>query len=272
MRVKILGAGVGAFHYLPDWHGNRYPPAFLVEWGKGEKLLFDCSQAVDQRLESVGVDYASIHHVAISHAHPDHCVLIPFIQSVYLKGLWGGEPFRNNQLCIYGPDSLIENIPTLWNVYIPDREGKYFDWPRLELIPVSTGEKKYTFGDAFLSARPTYHAFGKCDAVAYRLETPEGIMAYSGDTGDCAGVREIARDADLFICEASARVGDFTSPKSYGHLNPYTVGDIAKNANVKKVVLFHYTGFDNDDEIIDDVKKAGFKGEVTMGKDFQEIS
>jgi ribonuclease BN (tRNA processing enzyme) len=272
MKITILGAGGAASHYLPGKKTNMYPPAFLIQWGAGEKILFECSQAADIRLEMAGVDYASIHHIAISHPHPDHCVPIPFIMAVFTKGLWGGEQFKNNGLTFYGPDHLIKNIPALWNVYLADKEGKYPEWPKLALIPMSREKKKLKVGTGFLSAKPVYHSFGKADALAYRLETPEGIVAYSGDTGDCTGIREIAKDADVFICEANARIGDFKDAQVYGHLNPYVVGDIAKRANVKKVILFHYIGYDSDVEMINEVKRAGFTGEVIPGKDLQKIS
>lgn len=271
MKLTILGAGGAASHYLPGKDINKYPPAFLIQWGKDEKLLFECSAGVDERLEMMGVDYASIHHVAISHPHPDHCVPIPFIMAVFTKGLWGGERFKNKELTFYGPNYLIKNIPTLWNVYCADKDGKYPEWPELHFVPMSTGNKIQKIGTAFLSAKKVYHAFGKADAVAYRLKTPEGIIAYSGDTGDCEGIREVAKNTDLFICDANARIGDFTDSQAYGHLNPFNAGKIAKQANVKRIVLFHHTGFDSDEDLINNVKNAGFTGEIIVGKDLQEI-
>jgi ribonuclease BN (tRNA processing enzyme) len=272
VKIFILGAGVGGSHYLSGKTLNQYPPAFLIEWGKGNKLLFDCSQGVQNRLEKMGFDYASVHHVAISHPHPDHCAPIHFIQSVFLKGLWGGEQFINKELFLYGPDYLIENIPTLWNIYVADRQGAYLDWPHLHLVPVSKGIKTYQVFDAILSSQKVYHAFGRCDAVAYRLETPEGVIAYSGDTGECEGIRRICQNADLFVCEASGRVGDAKIAKEYGHLDPFTIGDIAKSSKVKKLILFHYTGQDSDEAMIQEIRRAGFLGEIIVGKDFQEVS
>jgi ribonuclease BN (tRNA processing enzyme) len=270
MKVTILGAGVAASDYLQDKKLNRYPPAFLITWGKEGKLLFDCSAGVDRRLEQAGYDYASIQHIAISHPHPDHAAPIHFYQSVFCKGLWGG--IKNPELTFYGPDYLIENFNTLWKIYTPNEEGNYFEWPKLTLQPMSAGNKSYDVYDGMLTARKVYHAYGKCDAVSYRLETPEGIIAYSGDTGDCDGIREIVKNADIFLCEASARIGDFTSPKEYGHLNPFVAADIAQRGNVKKIIFFHYTGHDSDEEMIKDARKAGFTGDVICGKDFQDIS
>lgn len=269
MKITILGAGVAASDYLKGDNVNRYPPGFLVTWGEDNQLLFECSTGIDRRLEDAGYDYADIHSIAISHPHPDHCAPIHFYQSVFCKGVFGGT--KNQQLTFYGPDYLIDNFDTNFSLYVPDWETKRFEYPAVELVAMSQGDKVISIGDGKLSAKKVYHAWGKCDAVSYRLETPEGIVAYSGDTGDCEGIRAIAQGADVLICEASARIGDMDSPKGYGHLTPSVVGEIAKEAGVKKIILFHYTGLDSDEAMIEEVKRVGFTGDVIAGKDFQEI-
>jgi ribonuclease BN (tRNA processing enzyme) len=69
MKLTILGSGTDASQ-LPGIP-NRFPPGFLVEWDN-EKILFECSEGIRFRLEQIGIDYASIRHLAISHSHPDH--------------------------------------------------------------------------------------------------------------------------------------------------------------------------------------------------------
>ena len=270
MNIVVLGAGVAASHYKKGSDTNIYPPGFLVQWGEGEQLLFECSEGVRFRLEKMGIDYASIEHVAVSHAHPDHYAPLHLVQSLYCKGLWSDTGYGTQSFTLYGPDELIADFPTLWNIHLPQKEGYYpgFD---LGLVPLSDGISRQ-IGTASLQAAPVYHGFGKCPAVAYRLQTPEGIVAYSGDTGMCAGITTIAKGADIFICEASAKVGDTTSATEYGHLDPATVGNIAKDAGVKTLLLFHYTGLDTDDAIRASVREAGFRGELILGKDLTRLS
>lgn len=270
MKIIVLGAGVTTSHYLPEQNFNLWPPAFFVTWDN-EALLLDCSQAVQQRLEHMGIDHSKIHHIAITHPHPDHCAPIHFLQSTYVKGLYG-EQFKNKHLTFYGPDYLIDNFQTLWNIHLPERINQYFDWPKLSLMAMSKGDKSITIGSGVLTAKKVYHGWGRCDAVAYRLETPRASIAYSGDTGDCDGVRQIAKNADLFICECSGRVGDSLSKSEYGHLDPYTIGDIAAQATVKKLVLSHYTGLDSNEAVINEIQRAGYRGEITFAKDFSTIS
>jgi hypothetical protein len=42
-----------------------------------------------------------------------------------------------------------------------------------------------------------------CDAYAVRVEHGGRSLAYSGDTGPCAGLVEAARGADVLLCEAT---------------------------------------------------------------------
>jgi ribonuclease Z len=127
-------------------------------------------------------------------------------------------------------------------------------------------------GNAKLKAFSVYHGNGKVDALAFRLETTAGKFAYSGDTGDCEGIRTACQDADIFVCEASARINDTTYHLNYGHLTPQQAGEIAKQGGVKKLILVHYQGFDSDEDMIKEVEATGFKGEVQVGKDFQTVN
>ena len=265
MKLTILGSGTDASQ-IPGIP-NRYPPGFLVEWDQ-EKVLFDCSEGVRFRLEKVGVDYASIRHLAISHSHPDHYALPQFLQSVWNKGLWGGKHFTDHDLHIYGPKELVADYKKLWHMYHPDFDN-VLPLPRLKFHEMSDSES-FEVSGAKLTAEKVHHGFGKLDAVGFRLEHGGSVFAYSGDTGECEGVGKIAQDADVFVCEASSKIGEDNS-REYGHLNPFQVGNIAKQARVKKLVLFHYSGLDPDDKIIAECRRSGYKGEIVIGKDFEEF-
>ncbi len=268
MKLTILGSGTCGSQ-LPGVP-NRYPPAFVMEFD-GEKILFDCSEGVRFRLEQAGFYYADIHHIAISHPHPDHNALVHYVQSICCWNVWAGP--ENKQIDVYAPAQLIDDFPQVWKAYTPDDpERKLHHWPNLTFhkMPDADGNA-VCIGSGKLTAVPVYHGFGKTDAVAFRLETASGVFAYSGDSGECEGIRRVAKDADLFLCEASARIGDLKNPIQYGHLHPRLVGEIAQEAQVKKVVFFHYTGLDDDAAIIADCRAAGFEGEIVCGKDFQVL-
>ncbi len=270
MKVTILGSGT-CTSQLPNIE-NRYPPAFLVEVGE-KKVMFDCSEAVRFRLEKMGYDFEDIHHVALSHTHPDHCAIFHYIQAVFVKGLWGGEDCKNEYLNIYCPQQVVDEFDNMWNFHFPEVANERWEWPKINLHPMTDGnEQVQKIEDGMvLKGRSVYHGFGKVDAIAYRLEAEGKVFAYSGDTGKCEGIKEVVKDADFFICECSSRVGDFEGSTGYGHLNPYEAGELAKQGGVKEMVLVHYTGFDTDDEIMKECRRSGYEGKLMVGKDFQQF-
>ncbi|MBI4272355.1 MBL fold metallo-hydrolase [Candidatus Uhrbacteria bacterium] len=265
MKLTILGAGAGAC--VPGTSTeNLYPPAFLVEWDD-QKILFDCSEGVRFRLEKAGHLLETIHHLAISHSHADHFAPLPFLLGIFLKGQWGGEKARNEALNIYCPDAIAKDFPVLWGIHW--KKMDYHSFPKLQFHSMSKKEDPIVIGNALLFSNSAYHSYGNLDALCYRFETPSGVFVYSGDTGDCEGVRIACKDADFFVCESSARLTDSSMATQYGHLNARQAGEIAKSSGVKHLILFHYSGLDSDDALIDAVKESGFAGRLTVGKDSQ---
>jgi ribonuclease BN (tRNA processing enzyme) len=57
---------------------------------------------------------------------------------------------------------------------------------------------------------------------------------YSGDTDESDSLAELARGADLLVCEAS---NPFKVP---GHLTPAEAGRLAARAGVKRLLLTHF--------------------------------
>lgn len=267
MKITILGSGVAAAQLpgIPD----RFPPAYVVEVA-GEVVLFDCGEGTRFRLAAAGFEYAALKHIAISHSHPDHNALINLLQSTYCHGLWDATKPRNAVWNIYCPEHMVVNFPAVWNYYLPDQAGELYEFPKLQWHAMSAGPAPIALnGFLRLSAQPVYHGQGRTDAVAFRLESPDGVFAYSGDSGDCTGLRTVAQGADIFVCEASARIGDEQASAGFGHLTPYGAGKIAKEVEVKKLILVHYQGFDSNDAMLADCRRSGFEGEIAIGQDGQ---
>ncbi len=75
------------------------------------------------------------------------------------------------------------------------------------------------------------------DAFAFRLEHGGRSLVYSGDTGESAELVELARDTDLFLCEAAYLDGRDTYRAV--HLNGREAGEHATAAGARKLVLTH---------------------------------
>lgn len=95
-------------------------------------------------------------------------------------------------------------------------------------ITIEVGNMKVTF----------YEGDHQIPTHAVRVESPEGIFAYSGDSRPCDGLLEAAHGADLFLCEASALEAHATEAAK-GHLTARQAGLIAAGAGAKRLVLTH---------------------------------
>lgn len=264
MKLHVLGSGVAASQL--EGIPNRYPPGYVVKWGNNT-LLLECSEAVRFRLEEMGFDYGKIEHLAISHSHPDHYALPQFMIARYCKKLWSAKNDDEITLQVYCPDSIAKDFFELCRLYVPDEQNGAIFRQHLNLHSMSSPGKSISIGGGTLTAEKVRHGFGNVEALAFRLETPEGIFVYSGDTGECSGIRNIVKGADTFLCECSSQIGNNKSPVEYGHLNPRLAGDIAKEGGIRKLVLTHYTGLDSDKEIIQDCRQSGYEGDLDIAKD-----
>lgn len=262
MKVILLGTGIGTsgLPKVPD----RFPPGMLVDSG-GELFLFDCSEGIRFRIAQAGYDFTNIRHIAISHQHSDHNVLQPFLLAVHARGEIEG---KRHEITIYSSEQVMQALSqeqhAHWQDYV-------FECVEVNFDVMADGESRL-IGNDRLIVRAVYHQYGKIDARAFRLETPKSVFVYSGDTGWCKGIREIAREADVFICEASVNLGEEYYEGGWGHLSAFQAGEIAREAKVKTLILTHYTGLDSDEKLIRACRKAGFKGKVVVGKDFQPFT
>ncbi len=81
------------------------------------------------------------------------------------------------------------------------------------------------------------------EAYAVRVDAPDGTLVYSGDTGPCAALTELARGADVLVAEATFADPIDTpgapAPPAGLHLTGRQAGECAAAAGVGTLVLTH---------------------------------
>ena len=65
-------------------------------------------------------------------------------------------------------------------------------------------------------------------AFGFRVKG-DRVLAYSGDSGPCEALAELARDADLLLSEATLENGGYDGPER-GHLSPKEAAEAATDA------------------------------------------
>jgi len=88
------------------------------------------------------------------------------------------------------------------------------------------------------------------------------VAAYSCDTEPCQEVLELAAGTDLLIHEAAG--------SGKGHSSPAQAGEIARKAEVGRLVLIHY-GLQEKPEALAAQASAAFPGPVEAARDWMVI-
>ena len=140
----------------------------------------------------------------ITHGHADHFVdVIPAFYARHYGDLGRARP------PFYSPDGFIEGIAALLvSGERPQRDGRGVRLPHRPTPAMSSSVGPFrvtTFEMTHIGV----------NSLGYRIEAGGAVLAYTGDTGPCDEVIELARDADLFLCEAT-----YQDPSSTGVLPP----------------------------------------------------
>jgi ribonuclease BN (tRNA processing enzyme) len=212
MRVTVLGC------WSPMPRTGGACAGYLVEQGETHVLL-DCGHAVSSFLGN-HIDYNRLDAIVLTHLHDDHQADVYALRQAIAIDIRLG--LRRGPLPV-------------WSLGEPEAE-----WQRLQM-PFALETHRYAPGDSFtigelsFTTAPTIHAL---PCAAQRIAAGGRVFVFSGDTAPAPAVTELARGADLFICEATYRKpGD--GPAGI-HLAAGEAGAMATAAGVKRLLLTHF--------------------------------
>lgn len=261
MQLTILGSGTSIIKK------DRLAPGYLLELNSGESFLFDCGGTVAQRFADINFDYAELDHVLISHPHPDHMGgLISLLHGLALKSMYSkmaGEKPRKKVLILHGYPGFAKACKILRKTVITELElvKKYLN----KIIEYKNQRIKYP--KFILETKIVPHAEKLFTSIAFRLEADKKVFVYSGDSRYCDALIKLAKKADLFLCDSCSM------EKGLGggyHLTPEGAGKIARESEVKKLVLTHLHDMKPAKQILKEARKY-FSGEIILAKDLMEI-
>lgn len=219
-----------------------------------------------------GIKPSSITKVLISHFHGDHCLGLPgVIQRLCLDGV-------THQIDVYFPASGISFFQSLVNAtdfkgkinLIPhavEDEGVIFEDQDYRISAYWLNHPVDTLGyrvkemdkvtlipekldKAGISGRKIGELLKtgtiKIEGEYFFLKDfghpkPGQIFAFITDTAECDNLQKISEDADLLLCEATYLSEHQSLAETYGHLTTLQAAGIAKEANVKRLVLTHFS-------------------------------
>lgn len=168
-------------------------------------------------------------NILLTHAHLDHICGIVYLSAVLKHSITPIESVH-----IYAPPGVRQAVETLFS--------EPFFAGSLDRLPVPVTFHEVTAGtfdveNVKVLAKPFAH--GAQNSWGYRVTKGFHTVAYITDTFITDEAIPLLKDADLAICEAYYRNKQKEQSQASGHSYPLIVGQVAKKAGAKKLILTH---------------------------------
>jgi len=261
---------LGTASQVPTRHRNHN--AYFLRWD-GEGILFDPGEGTQRQMTIAGLAASAITRVCITHFHGDHCLGLPgIIQRLSLE--------KCPEVSIYYPASGQAYFDNLRNASIYARQEKVKTHPiksgggvlfetetmMLEALPLDhevdcfgyrvrerdslrvkeellakTGLRGKAVGDLLRDGQAT----APDGTIVKREDVTEPrrgqSFAFIMDTRRCVGAEELARDADLLVCESTFLDSETDLAIHSGHMTARQAAQLARDAGVRRLVLAHFS-------------------------------
>lgn len=258
-EVVTLGTMAG-----PIADPGRSQPATLLRW-PGGMLLVDAGDGTAEQLAKAGVTLGAVDTIVLTHLHADHTGGLFAILAMRFQ-------LNLPPLTIYGPPGTARTVAGLVAALQPlgDLGGGLPGRPRrdpaasVRVVEISGGTTTEIKGVAVRAATNAHFTVdgrepdpALSQSLSLRFEFPGKVVVVTGDTGPSEVVAELARDADVLVCEiidpaaamAALRVAYPLMPQPLldavgvhfveQHLSAEAAGKLAAKAGVKRLVLTH---------------------------------
>jgi ribonuclease BN (tRNA processing enzyme) len=242
MKLTVVGMS-GTF---PGPHSGC--SSYLLE-EDGFRLLLDIGNgsigALQDACGLLGPDA-----VAISHLHGDH--YLDLVTYTYARRYHpdGAPP----KLDVYGPSTVRQAIE---GAYVTD-VGELLDQV-YNFRPI-VEEGTVQIGPFEVELRRVNHPV---ETYGMRVSAGGRSVAYSADTGECDALTDLARDVDVFLCEASYLEGEDNPPGV--HLTGLQAAKYAAAAGAHRLVLTHLVPWGDQDRTLAEAKQ-GYDGEIFVAR------
>ena len=287
LHAFLLGSGG------PMNNDKRVAPSIAIIAG-GEFLLFDVGPGSFRNVDVMRLPAQNLSAIFLTHFHSDHiCDLGEANMLSWVNG-------RAKPLEVYGPEGVDKVVKGFEMAYeldtgyrIAHHGSELLSRENSKMISKSISienkeEKKKCFNRNGLKVfafivdhSPVSPAFG------YRIEYMGNNIVITGDTIRTKNLVKHSQDADLLFSEAISytmlnniasgaqrlkfdRFAKILTDIQTYHMNPITAGEVAEEANVKKLIFVHITPFLSNETAekmylngVSDV----FSGEIILGKD-----
>lgn len=278
---------------------ERNHPGTWLEWG-AERILIDCGEGTQRQCKRAGLNPCKITKILLTHLHGDHVLGLPGLMETL------GMSEYSRVLEIYGPRGTSQHIEMLQRLY-----GKFSIRYKVHELPCTIETDEWTIEAQPMEHNvPTWaYAFivkekrrldkrkiarlklpnsplmaelqkgrdiivnkKKVKAKDVTYVQPGKKVAFITDTKINQKAIDIAKNADLLVCESTYAEHEEEYALNYKHLTSKHAATIAKKAKVKRLVLTHIAQrYEQSLNRIEKEAKKVFKNTHAL-KDLEEVT
>lgn len=216
---NVLLTVIGCSGSVP---GPESPASSYLLSADGFHLVLDLGSGAFGALQQ-HIPADRIGAIGLSHLHPDHCM---DLCGLYVATKYSpGAPFP--KIPVYGPAGTAVRMAQAYDLPVDPgmtEQLTFNDWQPVQQI-----------GPFTVRTTPVVHPV---PAYAIRVEHDGRSIVYSGDTGPTQALVELARGADVLLCEAALLDDDPSNPPEL-HLTGSEAGEHAQRAGVGRLIVTH---------------------------------
>ncbi|MBS7611770.1 ribonuclease Z [Candidatus Bathyarchaeota archaeon] len=299
MSVRVVFLGTSGS--IPTT--RRGMPSLVVQ-REGELLMFDCGEGTQRQMIKAGLGFGRPMKIFISHMHSDHILGLPgLLQTMSMMD-------RVKPLQIYGPQTLKDFLERVIEIVVGELnyplevysvlEGEVCRGLDYSVQAVETDHTVQNFSYSIVEdprpgrfyrekalslgipEGPLWKKLQRGQSITLddgRVIAPESVLGpprrglkivYSGDTRPSMKLVKLAANADLLIHEATFD-GEFKDKaRVEGHSTVVDAAEIAKLANVSKLVVTHISARYSETTLLLEQARKIFDNTV-IAEDFMEI-
>jgi len=286
-ELHILGCGSA----LPT---HRHLPTSQILNVRGKLFLIDCGEGTQLQFRHTKLNYNRIFDIFISHLHGDHCFgLIGLISTMGMLGRNAALTIHAHKdletLMRPHLDFFCKELPyeVIFKPFNPSKSEIIYDDKSIEVLTIPLKHRIPTSGFLFREKQGERHI--KKDMLGFynvplksipslkagedfitedgdivensRLTTdatPSKSYAYCSDTMYCESIIPIIKGVDLLFHEATFGKTEQKRALETLHSTAAEAGKIARLANVKKLIIGHYSARYRSEKVLLDETKSEF--------------
>jgi ribonuclease BN (tRNA processing enzyme) len=197
------------------------------------------------------LDPFTLDGLVLSHLHPDHCADVSAL-TVYRR--YHPHPPPCDVLPLYGPPDAAERLIAAYAPNADERDRTDLS----DLYEFRSYSEAARIGSLDVLAARVEHP---CEAYALRVSHAGRALVYSGDTGPCPQLVELATGADVLLAEASWPDRPGNPPAV--HLSGRDAGAAAAAARVGRLLITHVPPWTDAEQVLSEAK-AAFDGPTEL--------